>query len=240
MGLIVFLCFFLSGASGLLFEVLWTRELGLIFGSTTLAMSTVLSVFMGGLALGSYLCGRAVKRIQRPLRAYALVEAGVGLYALSVPLTLSYYPALNSLMWRVVGDHYPVLSLLRFLATALLLLLPTTLMGATLPLLSQYLSTRKNPRGVLGASVQIGALFALNTAGAVLGTFLSGFQLLPRLGISHTNYVGAAVNLTLAGIILLLERRILRQDQAAKNTPESDQEPIPQRAESTAAQRYIP
>jgi spermidine synthase len=186
MGLIVFLCFFLSGASGLLFEVLWTRELGLIFGSTTLAMSTVLSVFMGGLALGSYLCGRAVKRIQRPLRAYAVVEAGVGLYALSVPLTLSYYPALNSLMWRVVGDHYPVLSLLRFLATALLLLLPTTLMGATLPLLSQYLSTRKNPRGVLGASVQIGALFALNTAGAVLGTFLSGFQLLPRLGITPT------------------------------------------------------
>jgi spermidine synthase len=240
MGLIVFLCFFLSGASGLLFEVLWTRELGLIFGSTTLAMSTVLSVFMGGLALGSYLCGRAVKRIQRPLRAYAVVEAGVGLYALSVPLTLSYYPALNSLMWRVVGDHYPVLSLLRFLATALLLLLPTTLMGATLPLLSQYLSTRKNPRGVLGASVQIGALFALNTAGAVLGTFLSGFQLLPRLGISHTNYVGAAVNLTLAGIILLLERRILRQDQAAKNTPEPDQEPILQRAESTAAQRYVP
>lgn len=209
MGLIIFLCFFLSGGSGLLFEVLWTRELGLVFGSTTLAMSTVLSVFMGGLALGSYLCGRQVGRIRRPLRAYALVEAGVGLYALSVPLWLQLYPKLNALLWRSVGDHYAVLSLLRFLATALLLILPTTLMGATLPLLSQFLSTQRNPRGVLGASVQIGALFALNTAGAVLGTFLSGFELLPRLGVSATNYVGATVNLSLAVIILLCERRLL-------------------------------
>ncbi len=210
MGLIVFLCFFLSGGSGLLFELLWTRELGLVFGSTTLAMSTVLSVFMGGLALGSYLGGRLVRRIQRPLRAYALVEAGVGLYALSVPLWLQLYPHLNALLWRLVGDHYAVLSLMRFLATALLLIVPTTLMGATLPLLSQFLATQRNPRGVLGATVQIGALFALNTAGAVLGTFLSGFELLPRLGVSTTNYVGAAVNLTLAVIILLCERRILR------------------------------
>ena len=209
MGLIVFLCFFLSGGSGLLFEVLWTRELGLVFGSTTLAMSTVLSVFMGGLALGSYLCGRMVARISRPLRAYALVEAGVGLYALSVPLWLQHYPRLNALLWQSVGNHYAVLSLLRFFATALLLIVPTTLMGATLPLLSQFLSTQRNPRGVLGASVQIGALFALNTAGAVLGTFLSGFELLPRLGVSATNYVGAAVNLSLAVIILLCERRLL-------------------------------
>jgi spermidine synthase len=211
MGLIVFLCFFLSGGSGLLFEVLWTRELGLVFGSTTLAMSTVLSVFMGGLALGSYLCGRLVSRLSRPLRAYALVEAGVGLYALSVPLWLQLYPRLNALLWQSVGNHYAVLSLLRFAATALLLIVPTTLMGATLPLLSQFLSTQRNPRGVLGASVQIGALFALNTAGAVLGTFLSGFELLPRLGVSLTNYVGAAVNLSLAVIILLCERRLLAQ-----------------------------
>ena len=231
MGLIVFLCFFLSGGSGLLFEVLWTRELGLVFGSTTLAMSTVLSVFMGGLALGSYLGGHLARRFtspRGPLRAYALVEAGVGAYALVVPLILSRYPALNALLWRTVGDHYGVLSLLRFLATALLLLLPTTLMGATLPLLSQYVSLRRRlldqareqtregrSEELIGATTQIGALFALNTFGAVLGTFLSGFMLLPRLGVTTTNYVGAAVNLTLATIILVVERRITRELAAA-------------------------
>lgn len=241
MGLIVFLCFFLSGGSGLLFEVLWTRELGLVFGSTTLAMSTVLSVFMGGLALGSYLCGRRVSRISRPLRAYALVEAGVGLYALSVPLWLQLYPKLNALLWQSVGNHYAVLSLLRFVATALLLIVPTTLMGATLPLLSQFLSTKRNPRGVLGASVQIGALFALNTAGAVLGTFLSGFELLPRLGVSQTNYVGAAVNLTLALVILLCERRLLAQaaESASESLP-APPEPDAPVPEEPVATPYVP
>ena len=215
MGLLVFLCFFLSGASGLVFEVLWTRELGLVFGSTTLAMSTVLSVYMGGLALGSFLAGRRTGRIRRPLRAYALVEACVGLYALAVPLLLSRYPALNSLLWRSVGDHYAMLSLLRFAATALLLLLPTTLMGATLPLLSQFLSSQRRARGVVGASVQIGTLFSLNTAGAVLGTFLAGFELLPGFGVTRTNYLAAATNLTLAIAILWAERRIIAATAAA-------------------------
>ncbi|MFO0574317.1 MAG: fused MFS/spermidine synthase [Polyangia bacterium] len=240
MGLIVFLCFFLSGGSGLLFEVLWTRELGLVFGSTTLAMSTVLSVFMGGLALGSYLGGHLARRFtspRGPLRAYALVEAGVGAYALVVPLILSRYPALNAVLWRTVGDHYGVLSLLRFLATALLLLLPTTLMGATLPLLSQYVSLRRRlvdqtragrSEELIGATTQIGALFALNTFGAVLGTFLSGFMLLPRLGVTTTNYVGAAVNLTLATIILVVERRITRELAAAPAAaPDDSDEPAP-------------
>jgi spermidine synthase len=95
---LVLACFFLSGASGLVFEAVWTRELTLVFGSTALAMSTVLSVFMGGLALGSWLAGRFADRIADRLRAYALAEAGVGLYALAVPLVLAGYPALNAFM----------------------------------------------------------------------------------------------------------------------------------------------
>src|SRR5262245_53561853 len=86
MVLVILICFFLSGASGLVLEVVWTRELTLVFGSTTLAISTVLSVFMGGLALGSWLMGRLADRVADRLRAYALAEAGVGLYALAVPL----------------------------------------------------------------------------------------------------------------------------------------------------------
>lgn len=207
---LVFLCFVLSGASGLLFEVLWTRELGLVFGSTTLAMSTVLSAFMGGLALGSYLGGRLCGRpwLRRPLVAYALVEAGVGLFALVLPRLLSHYPRLNALLWQTVGDHPVLLSLLRFALTALLLLLPTMLMGASLPLLSEHLTRRHATRSSTQgrpAAMDIGALFAANTVGAVLGTFASGFLLLPRLGIARTNYVGAGINLSLAVAILLAE-----------------------------------
>src|ERR1700719_3836792 len=135
--LIALICFFLSGASGLVFEVVWTRELTLVFGSTTLAISTVLSVFMGGLALGSFLAGRFADRARSPVVLYALAEAGVGLYALAVPLVLAFYPRLNPLFVSLAGRSALVLALLRFVATAAVLLVPTTLMGATLPLLSR-------------------------------------------------------------------------------------------------------
>lgn len=202
MEIVCFLCFFLSGASGLLFEVVWTRQLQLVFGSTTLAMSTVLAVFMGGLALGSALGGKIAARSRHPLALYALLEAGVGLYALAFPHFLAGYPALHGFLWRTFGAHFALLSVLRFLATAAVLIVPTTLMGATLPLLSQYVAQRRS--GLLGATVSVGTLFAMNTAGAVLGTFLSGFVLLPRLGVTHTNWIGAGTNLSLAAALFLL------------------------------------
>src|SRR3954464_8113974 len=138
MRLVVLACFFLSGASGLVFEQVWTRELELVFGSTTLAISTVLSVFMGGLGLGSWIAGRLADRLKDRLRAYALAEAGVGAYALLVPLILRLYPSLNAGLYKLFGDHLVTLSLGRFIAAALLLLVPTTLMGSTLPLLSRH------------------------------------------------------------------------------------------------------
>ncbi len=233
MAVLVLACFFFSGASGLLFEVLWTRELGLIFGSTTLAISTVLSAFMGGLALGSHLSGRIVLRLRDPLRAYALAEAGVGLYALTVPFSLSAYPALNALFCRMVGDHQLTLSLLRFLATALLLLVPTTLMGATLPLLSHFLVRHRLARTVARAAEHIGALFALNTFGAVVGTFLAGFVLLPWLGVHATNLVAAATNLTLAAVVLLARRRLSRLAREESATPPAPAQ-LPGEPESAA------
>jgi spermidine synthase len=156
---------------------------------------------MGGLALGSLIGGKLAPKVKRPLFAYALVEAGVGLYALLLPLVLARYPALNGFLWRTVGDHFVLLSFLRFVATALVLIVPTTLMGATLPLLSQYVSQKHT--GLVGTSVRIGTLFAMNTTGAVVGTFLSGFILLPRLGVTRTNLLGAGTNLTLAALILV-------------------------------------
>jgi spermidine synthase len=216
-------CFFLSGASGLMFEMVWTRGLTLVFGSTTLAISTVLTAYMGGLGLGSALAGRTSDRIRDPLRAYALAELGVGLYALALPLVLTRYPALNSWLWASFGDvgavvgsprpgwNYALLSTVRFLASAGLLLVPTTLMGATLPLLGRYLVSRPSEMGGLGA--RLGSLYAVNLFGAVAGAFLAGFAFLPTLGVRLTNISAAGVNLTLAAVVLLARPLIERREQ---------------------------
>src|SRR5262249_40169332 len=169
----VLLAFFLSGASSLLFESLWTRELTLIFGSTTLAISTVLATFMGGLGLGSWLVGRRADKFRDPLRAYALVEGGVGVYALLVPVILAGYPALARGLYHTLGDHYVALSLGRFVAAALLLGVPTTLMGATLPLLARHFI--QQPWHMKRIGLRLGTLYATNTLGALAGAFVAGF-----------------------------------------------------------------
>src|SRR6476646_9837888 len=205
-------CFFLSGASGLILESLWTRELGLVFGSTTLAISTVLATFMGGLGLGSYIAGRYADRIKNPVRAYALAEAGVGVYALFIPLILKAYPGFNSWMYRVLGDHFLLLSTVRFAGSALLLLIPTTLMGATLPLLSRHFVMR--PWELRRSGLRIGTLYAVNLFGAVAGAYFAGFVFLPLIGVTWTNVTAATFNLTLAAAIVIARSRLPDADTA--------------------------
>src|SRR5450432_215137 len=197
-------CFFLSGASGLVLEMLWTRMLTLVFGSTTLAVSTVLTAFMGGLGLGSYLAGKYADRLKNPVRAYALAEAGIGVYALLVPLVIMAYPGLNRGLWSAFGDRYALLSVLRFLASAALLIVPTTLMGATLPILARHFVA--HPFELRRVGLRIGTLYSVNLFGAVAGAFFAGFVFLPSFGLRWTNLVAASFNLTLATAILLALR----------------------------------
>ena len=194
-------CFFLSGSSGLILEMLWTRKLGLVFGSTTLAISTVLATFMGGLGLGSYVAGRYADRIKNPVRAYAMAEAGIGLYALLIPVILWAYPSFNAWMFRVFGDRWLLLSMVRFAGSAALLLIPTTLMGATLPLLSRHFVMR--PWELRRSGLRIGTLYAVNLFGAVAGAFFAGFVFLPLIGVTWTNVIAATFNLTLATAIVI-------------------------------------
>jgi spermidine synthase len=203
---VILACFFLSGASGLVLEMLWTRMLTLVFGSTTLAVSTVLTAFMGGLGLGSYLAGKFADRLKNPARAYALAEAAIGLYALLVPVVISFYPALNRWLWAAFGDRYALLSVLRFIASAGLLLLPTTLMGATLPILTRHFV--QHPWELRRVGLRIGSLYSVNLFGAVAGAFFAGFVFLPNIGLRWTNVTAAAFNLTLAAAILLARRLI--------------------------------
>ena len=137
------LCFVLSGATGLIYEVLWARMLGLVFGATTLAVSTVLAAFMSGLALGSALAGRFASRIKKPISTYGLMEIGIAIYALLVPLLFRWIDHLYVLIWQQFQPGFFAFSLWRFVLSGLVLLVPTTLMGATLPALAALRDQRR-------------------------------------------------------------------------------------------------
>jgi len=168
--LIALLCFFLSGSAGLIYEVVWTRMLTQIFGNTTYAIATVLAAFMAGLAVGSYLFGRIADRGKNDFLLYGLLEAGVGIYGLVVPWLFDAGRRLYIPLFHL-NDAYPmVFNLLLFLLSFVLLVLPTLLMGATLPVLSRFFIKSFDQIGR-----RVGDLYATNTFGAVLGCAVSGY-----------------------------------------------------------------
>ncbi len=203
MTLLLWLLLVASGAAGLIYEILWVRQLALIFGVSSFAIATVLAVFMGGLALGSALFGRWVDRGQRPLRWYAALEIGIGVWGLLSPLGLAaldpiyiaLYPAIRSAEWVGV--------LLKFLLAAAVLLPPATLMGGTLPVLSRFVVRRLGEVGW-----RVGTLYASNTVGAVLGCFLAGFVLVAAMGVRSTLWLAVALNVLVALGALLLDRAV--------------------------------
>src|SRR5215203_2557143 len=202
--LLIGICFVVSGATGLMYEVLWARMLGLVFGATTLAVSTVLAAFMGGLALGSALAGRLAPRIKRPIAAYGWMEIGIAAYALIVPFLFRWIDYVYALIWQQFQPGFYVFSLWRFVLSCIVLLVPTTLMGATLPVLAAALvnSSARNSNSVT-------RLYACNLAGAILGTLAAGFVLLPALGVRMTIAVAAAMNVLVGVIAIVLQRRTM-------------------------------
>jgi spermidine synthase len=194
-------CFTLSGATGLVYQVVWSRMLALLFGATTAATGTVLAVFMGGLALGGWLSGRRADTLRRPLFVYGLLEGGIGLCALLVPMLFAAAVPLYRLGWQAAGGAGAVLTVVRFLLSCVVLLPPTALMGATLPVLSRLCATRPE---TLGA--RVGTLYGANMLGAAGGALLAGFVLIPALGVSGTVWATAAVNFALLIAAVALER----------------------------------
>lgn len=207
-------CFIVSGATGLIYEVLWARMLGLVFGATTLAVSTVLAAFMGGLALGSALTGRLASRIRKPLATYGWMEIGIAAYALLVPFLFRWIDHLYALIWQQFQPGFFTFSLWRFVLSGLVLLLPTTLMGATLPVLAAAL-VYSSPRH----SNSVTRLYACNLAGAILGTLAAGFVLLPVLGVRMTIAFAAVMNVIVGVAAIVLQRR-------TRSTPPVEQTPV--------------
>jgi spermidine synthase len=195
--------FFLSGATGLIYELLWVRVLYQSFGSTIQSVTTVVAAYMGGLGLGAWLFGRRADRSARPAVLYGWLEIAIGIFGILSPLILG-------LAHRVYIGTAGALALggaasvaLRFGLAALVLLIPTTLMGGTLPVLTRALMGED--RGLLKPS--LGRLYGLNTLGAMTGTALAGFFLIEFVGVRASLWATAAVNLAIGVAAIVLARK---------------------------------
>ncbi len=217
--------FILSGAAGLMYEVVWSRQLVLVFGNTTQAVSTILTGFFGGMAIGSWAGGRLADRVRRPLRLYGVLEGILVVIVLVTPLT-----------FQLIGDVYrgafaslegapQALALVRF-GLALLALAPATiLMGATLPTLTRYLS-----RDAAHLSSAFGRLYAANTIGAIIGAAAAGLVLIEIVGLTATLVVAAACSGAAGLTAIVIDRRRRSAavlETAAEPAPGSGSEPAP-------------
>jgi spermidine synthase len=193
----LYLLFSLSGFCSLVYEILWTKYLSLSLGTTMIAISLVAATFMGGLAVGSMVIGRYSDRKPNLLAIYAVLEGLIALFALLFPPTLEFAQRFHMHLERSFPTYNGAEHLLHFFFVMLMILPPTFCMGGTFPLMCRIFARKK-------CGGQIGRLYALNTAGAMLGAFLSGYILIPTLGLSRTGWMTAAINLIIAGAAFAL------------------------------------
>ena len=216
--LMILACFFLSGFSGLIYEILWTRMMVEIIGSAPFAVSIILSIFMGGLGLGSYVAGRIIDRIEQPLalvKLYGLLELLIGAYALLIPLLLIAFKPLQIVLYNALYDQFIVYNLLTLVVSAIILGPPVICMGATLPILCRFYVANLSHLGT-----HTGRLYGLNTVGAALGSLVCGFWLISLLGVSGTLVFAVAVNFMIGlGCLALSHKAGLRlADRVAETT----------------------
>ena len=209
--------FVVSGAAGLIYEVVWSRLLKEIFGVTAYAVAAVLATYLAGLALGSWLLGRRADREPNPLRFYGFLELAVGATAVVGALLLRFLGPFHDAAALRLAPGSPVLLLVRLLLASLVVLPPTFLMGATLPAI-----TRVFVGGLQTVSRDLGALYALNTAGAVAGSLLAGFVLIRGIGVHPTLWLAVATNLAVGLAALALAGRGEPQPAASFEAPAPD------------------
>jgi spermidine synthase len=200
-GRLLYLLFFTSGAVALSAEVVLERLLTYVFGASHLATATVLAAYMAGLSLGSAAVGRFTPRIRRPIAAYGYFEMGVGLFLALAPALYRLLDGPGMALARSWAGHGPALTAARFAFAFLFVLVPTVLMGGTLPLLVSA------GRGARALRTRLPRLYATNTFGAAAGTIASAYVLVPSLGLDGTLYAGALANAAVGLAALALSRR---------------------------------
>ena len=202
--------FFVSGASGLIYQVVWMRAISFSMSVTVYAVTTVLCAFMGGLALGAAVAGRVADRLERPLLVFGLLEIGIGVAGLVAPTVLFGLGPVYVWLHDLLGGSGLPFTLGRFALAGSTLLVPCTLMGMTLPLLSRAAVDREE---VVGR--RIGGLYAFNTLGAVAGCVSAGFVLVPALGLFRTSMLAASLNVSVGAIAIALGLRSRRTAASA-------------------------
>ena len=195
---LLLILFFASGACALIYQVMWLRLLSLVFGVTVYAASTVLAGFMAGLGVGSFVAGRFAGRFQRPLAAFGIAEALVGITAFATPFVLDALTQLWISVHDVLPDSLAAITVIRFIVAFLVLIVPTSMMGATLPLVVKSAVAREERVGG-----RIGLLYAINTTGAILGALVAGFYLISELGVARSFQIAAAINIAI-GVIAVM------------------------------------
>lgn len=200
-GALTFAVFFASGFAGLVYQVLWMRELGLLFGNDAYAAATTLAAFFLGLAAGGAAFGRAAERMARPLRGYAWLEAAVALSALLYFGLVDLFHAVYAPLFDVLGDARAAVVALKFALGLVVLFPPAFFMGGTLPVMSQHAVRRADALGATAAG-----LYALNTLGAAAGAFAAAFLLVPHLGVTGAYGVALATTAAVAAVAGWLTR----------------------------------
>ncbi len=217
-GRIVLCAFFVSGAAGLIHEVAWTRLLRLVMGNTAFSITTVLCAFMGGLALGSFLGGRIVDRRSDPLRLFAFLEGTIAVYCFFLPWLIQGAEPVYRWIYQNTHTSFYLFSLIRFVFAGIVLLIPATFMGATLPILARFFV-----RSLERVGYPVGVLYSINTFGAVLGGSAAGFLLIPSLGVTLTIRTACLLNALVATAAYLLYRRL--GDDVAEIHPKQEETP---------------
>ena len=201
-----------SGFSALVYQIIWTRLLGFVFGTTTEAVASVLAVFFLGLALGNGLAARWLHRVARPLRLYALVELAIGAFALA---SLPLLRGMDTLYGWLGTEHSAMaMTAIRIVAVCCVLLPPTIAMGATLPIVARGLVRRDATIGRWSA-----VIYGANTLGAVAGAYFCGYHLIPGLGVTRSVWVAAAANFVVGAAVLALVRE--RDSPATVEDPDA-------------------
>jgi len=195
--------FVLSGATSLVYQILWERQLHLIFGTSQVAVSTVLASFMTGLALGGFGGAKWADKIRNPIMAYALLELAIGVYAVLFPWLLEMVQPLYLNFYHAYSPSPEGFATFQFIVLGSMLLPPTFCMGMTLPLLARFATTDSHESGQ-----KVGRLYGANTIGAVVGTGIAGFVLLPQLGLQTATVMTAAGNVLLCLGAVTLARTV--------------------------------
>jgi spermidine synthase len=196
---ILFIVFFFSGVTALIYQMAWIRMFGLVFGVSVYAVSTVLTAFMTGLALGNYIFGRIIDKYIKTLNIFIFIELSIALFALAFPFTFNWFKTAYISFHQLFPTSFYASSLIRFVFSFLFLLIPTTLMGGTLPVLTKFFVRHLDHLGQ-----NVGKLYSVNNLGAFAGCFIAGFILVQVLGTTETIILAAMINLTNALVVFLI------------------------------------